>query len=89
MSDVKILPGYRTDHSLLYLKFAFGKFKKGKSYWKMNNSLLTDIEYVNLIKDTITSFKELYAIDNNIYHENGEKINDSDLKFTIDDQLFF
>ena len=38
--SAKILPGYRTDHSQIVLQFDFGKFEKGKSYWKFNNSLL-------------------------------------------------
>ena len=37
-----IYPGYRTDDSMVMLQFQFGKFKKGRSYWKMNNSLLKD-----------------------------------------------
>ena len=55
-----ILPGYRTDHSMIKLIFEFGKFKKGPSYWKMNNSSLKDSLYINEIKqtinDTITSY---------------------------------
>lgn len=46
----KILPGYRTDHSLIYIELKFGKFKKGISYWKFNNSLLKDHRYVEEIK---------------------------------------
>ena len=89
MSDVKICPGYRTDHSLLYLKFTFGKFKKGKSYWKFNNSLLTDTEYINSIKRTITLVKEQYAVNNKITDEKENMISDNDINLSIDDQLFF
>ena len=89
MTFVKILPGYRTDHSLLCLKLSLGQFKKGTSYWKMNNSLLTDIDYINTINEKIETIKKQYAVDNKIHDENGEKINDSDLHLTIDDQLFF
>ena len=32
VEEAKILPGYQTDHSLILLKFDFGKFQKGKSY---------------------------------------------------------
>ena len=39
----------------------------------MYNTLLTDINYVNLIKNTITLFKEQCATDNIIYYQNGEK----------------
>ena len=46
VTNTKILPGFRTDHSQILLQFDFGKFVKGKSYWKFNNSLLKDTKYV-------------------------------------------
>ena len=50
VSDCKIIPGYRTDHSIVLLDIDFGKFKKGRSYWKFDNSLLHDKDYINQIK---------------------------------------
>ena len=50
VSDCKIIPGYRMDHSIVLLDIDFGKFKKGRSYWKFNNSLLRDKDYINQIK---------------------------------------
>ena len=47
--SAKILPGYRTDHSQIALEFDIGKFEKGKSYWKFNNSMLKDRKYVSEI----------------------------------------
>ena len=41
---------YRSDHSPVVLCFKTNEFKKGKGYWKFNNSLLTDKEFVNIIK---------------------------------------
>ena len=61
VEEAKILLGYQTDHSLILLKFDFGKFQKGKSYWKFNNSLLKDENYVTEIKKIIESTKLLYA----------------------------
>ena len=61
VEEAKILPGYQTDHSLILLKFDFGKFQKGKSYWKFNNSLLKDENYVTETKKIIESTKLLYA----------------------------
>ena len=46
VTDTKILPGYKTDHSLIYIEFKFGKFTPGKSVWKFNNSLLKDQIFV-------------------------------------------
>ena len=42
VNSTKILPGYRTVHYLILMSLEFGKFKKGNSYWKFNNSLLRD-----------------------------------------------
>ena len=86
VSDTKILPGYRTDHSLIYTSFEFGKFKKGTSYWKFNNSLLKEIDYVNEIKKVIKDIKIQYAT--NLPNEIDD-IPPQDLNFNINDQLFF
>ena len=70
MVEVKlclISAGYRTDHSLIKLQLEFGHFKKGKSYWKMNNSLLKDITYVKKIKQKIQEVKEQYFESSSLY----------------------
>lgn len=51
VSQVKILPGYRTDHSLLFLELQIDDFKKGKGFWRFNNSLLKDYDYILQIKN--------------------------------------
>ena len=48
-----ILPGYRTDHSLISLSLSFNNNERGKGFWKFNTSLLHDGEYVKLIKSVI------------------------------------
>ena len=53
VTNSKILPGYRTDHSQILLQFDFGKFVKGNSYWKFNNSLLRDSKFIEEIKELI------------------------------------
>lgn len=45
LDSSKILPGYRSDHSLIMISLDFGKFQKGRSYWKFINSLLKDEVY--------------------------------------------
>ena len=83
----KIEMGYRSDHSIVTLMLTFDGFKHGKSYWKHNNLLLTDTEYLNIINKHITETKKQYAVP--IYNfENIETIPDSDIQFTINDQLF-
>ena len=46
VKQCEILPGYRSDHSLIKLFLEFGTFIKGRSYWKMNNYLLKDSHYI-------------------------------------------
>ena len=84
----KILPGYRTDHSMIYISFAFGKFKKGVSYWKFNNSLLRDHAYVKVVKNVLTETITQYIIDTPHECEISD-IPVESLKFNINDQLFF
>ena len=42
-----IIPAIRTDHSAIYLEFGnVDKEAKGPWFWKMNNSILEDAEYI-------------------------------------------
>ena len=51
--NVDILPACYSDHCPILLEIDFAKFSRGKGFWKMNNSLLSDQEYVGIIKRTI------------------------------------
>ena len=83
----EIWPSYRSDHSMVTLELNFTNFIQGKSYWKHNSSLLSDIEYLNIINEKIKEVKRQYALP--IYDLEGiDNIPDEDLQFTIDDQLF-
>ena len=89
ITDVNIQPGYRSDHSIVTITLINQHIEpKIKSYWKLNNSLLHDKTYIDLINDTILEIKKQYAVP--IYNtENIKNINDEELQFTINDQLFF
>jgi exonuclease III len=89
LDEANILPGYRTDHSLIMISIDIGKFQRGKSYWKFNHSLLKDIEYVNQIKNVIKEIKQLYTAEVQNYDRPIEEISDKDIVLTINDQLFF
>lgn len=89
VQETNIYTGYKTDHSLILLKFDFDKFKKGRSYWKFNNSLLKDPVYVREIKDIITETKNMYASDHQLNNSNANESPIQDLLLTIDDQLFY
>ena len=51
-----IKPGYHSDHSIITIELELvDTQRRGRGYWKFNNSLLNDKQYVTLIKDTISS----------------------------------
>ena len=61
LKNCKIEPSYRSDHSIVILELVFNPFKRGKGLWKFNNSLLSDIEYVNIVKEKILDVKKQYS----------------------------
>ena len=90
VTNTKILPGFRTDHSQILLQFDFGKIVKGRSYWKFNKSLLKDTKYVEELKEIIKFVKLNYINPNKEINEtNINEIPAQQLQFSIRDQLFF
>ena len=84
-SDIE--SGYRSDHSMVILELNFTNFKQGRSYWKHNNSLLSDTDYVNQINEKILEVKRQYALP--AYNlEDLDNIPNEEIQFTISDQLF-
>ena len=85
--DSDIIPGYRSDHSMIILKLTFGEDIKHNNYWKFNSSLLRDGQYAKEIND---------VIDNTIleYSTNAldkDTIQDTlldEIDLTISDKLF-
>lgn len=57
-----ISPGYRTDHSLVTIAIRKKEFKRDKTFWKFNNSLLKDKIYVKTVKELIENIKQQYAV---------------------------
>ena len=63
ISNCSFKPGYKSDHSLISLSIdLLDTHKRGKSYWKFNNSLLYDKTYVQLTKEEL----KMLATDNTI-----------------------
>lgn len=89
VDDTAILPGYRTDHSLIVLTLDLIKFKKGNSYWKFNNSLLKDIQYVTEINELILTVKKQYTSTHQVNNTHPDLVSDADILLEINDQLFF
>jgi exonuclease III len=56
-----ILPGRRSDHSLISLKIELqNRDRRGKGFWKLNTSLLKDELYLKQMRDCISECKEKY-----------------------------
>ena len=49
----KIRNGYLTDHRMVSLQLDINNTPRGKSYWKLNNSLLQDESFVEIIRRRI------------------------------------
>ncbi len=78
-----IIPGYRTDHSAITLELNLSNVNtRGNGFFKLNTSILKDIEYCNRIKQCINNNIERYAKP----HQNLD--NRSEEEFEISDLLF-
>ena len=86
--EENIVPGFRSDHSATSLSLIFNKVQKCKTFWKFNNSLLRNPEYIREIKSTILHVKCQYAA--TPYNlENINKIENETFHPNINPQLFF
>ena len=88
VDNVKNINSYRSDHTPVILSLRKEQFKRDRPFWKFNNSLLRDKEYVQKIKQCINRVKTQYAVP--VY--NLEKMNEvpnDQLTVSISDQLFF
>ena len=65
VQKVDILPKCYSDHCPIVLDIDFAKFTRGRGFWKLNNSLLYDPEYVDIVKQTIQKITAQYSIINN------------------------
>lgn len=87
VKQCKIESSYRSDHSAVSLLLSFTNIEHGKSYWKHNNSLLTDMAYLNTMNKKIIEIKQQYALP--VYNmDEIQNIPDNEIQFTINDQLF-
>ena len=82
-----IHPGYRSDHSFVKLNILLNKFVRGKGLFRMNTALLENKNYLHLINKAIKEERVKYALP--IYEFNAiHNIPDSEIQFTIEDELF-
>ena len=60
ITNADILPGYKTDHSLITIHLVSNSNPRGPDFWKLNISFLLDSEYIELIKKTIDEVAKEY-----------------------------
>ena len=87
--DVIIKPGYRTDHSFLVMTLHVKEIDRGPGIWKINNSILQDTEYTDIVNEVVKQTVVQYAIP--VYeHEYVTNSNNyKDIQFMIEDNLFY
>ena len=64
--EADILPGFKTDHSLITLSLGTKTNPRGPGFWKLNSHFLKDLEYINLIKETINKVSNDYKEDESV-----------------------
>ncbi len=66
VNDVQIMPSIKTDHSMITLSIFLQKSpERGNGFWKINNSLLTDKKYIEIIENFLDNCREQYDTINN------------------------
>ena len=61
ISKANIEAGILSDHSVTSIEIDFRKFKRGRGFWKFNNSLLKDKDYISLVKQSIKEVAKEYS----------------------------
>ena len=59
-----IIPGFKTDHSLITLILSLHSNSRGNGFWKLNTSLLADNNFIETIKIAIQETANEYKDDN-------------------------
>ena len=74
---------------MITLEIVLDKCNKKFNYWKFNNLLLKEVEFVNLIKKRIKEVTLQYADIDCFEGKSFELVCKENIKFCINDQLFF
>ena len=67
VSNTEIIPSFCTDHSMVTITLQMSKLQRGSGFWKLNTSLLSDINYLEEIKEVISE------VSNDTYKDNRTK----------------
>ena len=55
VTEIKIFPKYRSDHCPVVMEIKPFNVARGRGTWKLNNSVLQEMEYLQLINETINN----------------------------------
>ena len=81
--NCKIIPGYRSDHSIHEVNLKISNFTQGKGLWKLNCDLLKNQDFINLVNHTIQRTHLVFIAP--IYNPTFLKTaSDLDVTFTTD-----
>ena len=53
ITQADIIPGFKTDHSMITLSLSLHSNPRGKGFWKWNTSFLSDARYLEELRTTI------------------------------------
>ena len=87
-NEMHISPGYRTDHSQISISLVASQ-SRGPGLWKLNESLLNDEDYTEIVNNCILNTVEEYALP--IYTKDyiSHVPNFKEIQFKINDDLFY
>ena len=86
VASCSIQPSYRSDHCILEMTISISDFVTGRGTWKLNNSLLKNPDYLNMISAAIEDEKLKYCLP--IYSLNYINESYNNIQFCIDDDTF-
>ena len=82
-----MIPGYRTDHSMITIRLNINEQVHGKGFFKFNKSLIRDSSYVEKVKQTIQRTVLQYALP--VYSTDFMANHIGEVGFTISDSLLW
>ena len=59
VKKVEIIPGFRSDHSAVTIEILPFQIQRGKGLWRINNQILYEIEFIEMLNEKIEEVKTL------------------------------
>ena len=78
-----IIPGYRTNRSGVTLELTLNENERGRGTGNLTTLLSKGLYYIEIVKDTISDVKQIYAANNN-----DDNLDNQQSEYSINDQLF-